>query len=116
VLGTRLAIVQRDQGDIALSLYEQDKLLATRVLEVAAIRCEGNRWRIEGETQFESAWLLMAASGGAHWEDLTLWRDDNGDLLVEGVFKRRVALFLIPMFDTETLFMVFPVKSLPASR
>ena len=108
-VGTRLAVHQ-DQHGIELRLYDAEELLATRLLEESMIRCEAGRWRIQGETQFESAWLLIIASGGAHWENLSLWRDDAGDLMVEGVFKRRVALFLVPMIDTQTLFMVFPLK------
>lgn len=91
-------------------LFNQGELLVTRSVAAADIRCEEARWHISGDKLFASAWLLLIGSGGVSWENLSLWRDQSGNLLVQGIFKRRNAIFLIPMGDTESLFMVFPRK------
>lgn len=106
---TELRVVQ-DDGGIKVGLNEDSTLLAERQLPARSLRCDAGRWVFKGDKNMHSAWLLLAASGGVYWEDLTLWRDHTGALLVEGRYTQRTLLMLIPFGGTQTLFMAFPAK------
>ncbi|NHN36238.1 hypothetical protein G8764_02905 [Pseudomaricurvus alcaniphilus] len=109
IKGDRLRVRQDlIANTLALELYDGDEQLVSRQFESSELSCEAGRWQVKGAKKMASAWLLLIASGGVRWENLTLWRDHNGDLLVEGTHKSRSALFLIPVGDTRTLFMAFP--------
>lgn len=108
VSATQLRLSQDAGNGITLSLYDGPNLLGERHLPTSALTCQDSRWLFKGEKTMHSAWLLLAASGGVHWEDLTLWRDHTGALLVEGRHTQRTLLMLIPFGGTDTLLMAFP--------
>jgi len=108
ISATELRIEQAVQSGIRISLYNGESLLGSRDLAASSLSCKSGRWLFEGETSLHSAWLLLAASAGVSWEDLTLWRDRVGALLVEGRYVQRSVLMFIPFGGTETLFMAFP--------
>ena len=105
---TRLELIQDESTAITLNLHGPDGLLASRLLPAQDIDCVKGRWQYDGDVKAHSAWLLMAASGGVYWENLSLWRDRNGDLLVNGVYKSRTVLLLVPFGQTQNLFVAFP--------
>jgi len=107
--GNRLQVQQDIEANtLEFMLFADDEQLVSRKMSGAELACLEGRWQVRGAKKIAPAWLLLMASGGVSWEDLALWRDPNGDLLVEGVHKTRNALFLIPMGDTRKLFMAFP--------
>ncbi|MDA0272589.1 MAG: hypothetical protein O3C68_04990 [Proteobacteria bacterium] len=108
----RLKLSHPIGGDVAIEVYDEN-LLATRILPVGSIKCANGQWLYRGDTQLASAWLLFAAGGGVFREDLTLWKDWNGDLLIEGLLSRKGVLFLIPIGNTEKTFMAFPPWEAP---
>jgi len=55
-------------------------------------------------------------SGGVSWEDLALWRDVDGALMVRGTYRSRGAVFLIPAGYTAELFVRFALLPDPAMR
>lgn len=105
---TELRVAQGNDHGVMLSLYDGVTLLGSRSLPAKSLTCREGRWQFKGEKMMHSAWLLFAASGGYHWEDLALWRDRTGALLVEGRHTQRALLMLVPFGGTQTLFMAFP--------
>jgi hypothetical protein len=105
---TELRVDQDATTGITISLHAGAETLGTRNLPAGSLACSNGRWLYSGDKAMHSAWLLLAASAGYHWEDLTLWRDRSGALVVEGRHTQRALLLLIPFGGTETLLMAFP--------
>jgi hypothetical protein len=55
-------------------------------------------------------------SGGVSWEDLSLWRDSDGALMVLGTYRSRGAIFLIPTGNTSKMFMRFELVPDPTMQ
>lgn len=107
---TMLELIQEEKQGITINIYDSNGLLASRLLQTNNISCIKGRWEYYGEKKGHSAWLLLAASAGLYWEDMTLWLDANGDLLISGVYKTRGALLLVPFGRTEKTFVAFAKK------
>jgi len=95
------------EGGIDLSLLRQDGTITTRRLEATQVSCTEGRWIVKGKKDVMSPFMLLMGSGGASWEDLALWRDVDGALMVRGTYRSRGAVFLIPAGSTSELFMRF---------
>ncbi len=102
-----LSITHAAEGGIDLALLWQDGTLSTRRLEAARVSCTKGRWVIKGKKDVMSPFMLLTGSGGVSWEDLALWRDGDGALMVRGTYRSRGAIFLIPAGNTSELFMRF---------
>ena len=102
-----LRISHATEGGIDLTLLRQDGTPVVRRLEAAQVSCEQGRWIVKGEKDVMSPFMLLMGSGGVTWEDLALWRDSGGALMVLGTYRSRGAVFLIPVGNTSELFMRF---------
>lgn len=104
---TTLELIQDQFNAVTIHIYDGNDLLATRLISQEDIQCVDGRWQYRGDKRPESGWLLLAASGGIYWEDMTLWLDNTGNLQVSGVYKMRGALLLVPFARTEKSFIFF---------
>jgi len=102
-----LRISHPTEGGIDLALLRQDGTPSVRRLEAARVSCEQGHWIVRGEKDAMSPFMLLMGSGGVTWEDLALWRDSDGALMVLGTYRSRGAIFLIPAGNTSTMFMRF---------
>ena len=102
-----LRISHATEGGIDLTLLRQDGTPSVRRLEAARVSCEQGRWIVKGEKDVMSPFMLLMGSGGVAWEDLALWRDSGGALMVLGTYRSRGAIFLIPVGNTSEMFMRF---------
>jgi hypothetical protein len=108
LLATKLIFESTSNGDVIIQLFNESELLVSRKLAAKNLSCKQGRWFYDGEVKGESPWLLVIASGGVNWENLTLWQDDRGDLLLDGLYKTKGLLMLIPFGRTEKTFIAFP--------
>lgn len=108
-----LRITHTADGGIDLGLVRDDGTMSVRQLAATRVSCTDGRWTVKGEKDVMSPLMLLMASGGVSWEDLVLWRDVDGALMVRGTYRSRGAIFLIPAGHTSELFMRF--DSLPES-
>jgi len=102
-----LRITHAAEGGIELALLRQDGTLSIRRLEASQVSCTQGRWIVKGKKDVMSPFMLLTGSGGVSWEDLALWRDSDGALMVLGTYRSRGAIFLIPAGNTSELFMRF---------
>lgn len=100
-----LRITQTAEGGIGLTLMREDGTSSERWLEASRVACAQGRWNVNGKKNAMSPLLLLMGTGGTTWEDLVLWRDVDGALMVRGTYRTRGALFLIPAGNTSELFM-----------
>ncbi len=111
IITNRLEVVHRENNDITLNIYDEKKLIASRLLNAKDISCSSTgKWEYKGEIKAHSPWLIIAASAGVYWENLTFWLDDNGDLLVDSLYKSKSILLLVPFARMESTFVAFPKK------
>ena len=94
-----LEISHEPDGAIVLALLRDDGSRLDRRIDAAQVDCTEGRWLLAGEKDWSSPWLLLFGSGGATWEDLVLWRDGEGALMVRGAFQSRAVVYLIPVGD-----------------
>ena len=102
-----LSVAHVADGGIELALLKPDGSSVVRRLEADRVSCESERWTAKGEKDGMSPFMLLMGSAGVSWEDLTLWRDSYGALMVRGIYRSRGALFLIPAGSTSELFVRF---------
>lgn len=103
-----LNIIHTSETGITLNLLDEQGIVGSRVLASDSLSCQGGKWHYKGDKKAHSAVLLIVASGGMYWEDMVLWRDEQGALLVDSTYKSRGALMLVPVGETQQIFMVFP--------
>ena len=92
-------------GGIVLALVRDDGTRLDRSIDAARVSCKEGRWFIEGEKEVLSPWMLLTGSGGVMREDLVLWRDAEGALMVRGTYRSRGAIFLVPVGHTSEIFI-----------
>jgi hypothetical protein len=102
-----LRITHAAEGGIDLAMLRQDGTPSIRRLEATRVFCTQGRWIVKGKKDVMSPFMLLVGSGGVSWEDLALWRDSDGALMVRGTYRSRGAIFLIPAGSTSELFMRF---------
>ena len=101
----RLDVSQSANASIVMSLVGDDGTRIDRQLDASQLSCDRGRWFVKGAKDVSAPWLLLTGSGGITWEDLSLWRDDVGALMVRGTYRSRAAIFLIPTGVTEEIFV-----------
>ena len=103
-----LRVVHTADGDIDLTLLRADGTQLERRLDGPRLSCDHGRWLAKGTKDWTPALMMAMGSMGARWEDLVLWRDLDGSLLVHGIYRSRGAFLLIPVgATTEELFVRF---------
>lgn len=111
-----MGITHTAEGAIDLALLRQDDTISIRRLEATQVSCVQGRWIIKGKKDVMSPFMLLMGAGGVFWEDLALWRDSDGALLVNSTYRSRGAIFLIPAGSTSELFMRFELAPEPSTQ
>ncbi|MEE4163800.1 MAG: hypothetical protein V2I25_14960 [Woeseiaceae bacterium] len=105
-----LRVLHSTDGGIVLHLVLPDGQYRERTLSADTVTCEAGQWLATGKKDRLPAFMLLTGSIGSRAENLQLFRDREGALLVHGTFRSGGLLFLIPTgTTTEQLFMRFPL-------
>lgn len=112
--GSLLKVDQVPGNHLKLLLFDGESLLASRELPLDDLSCTNGRWVYKGDAaSITPAWLMLGGIGGLHWETLTLWRDNEGSLMVASELRSRGAVFLIPVGQSSHNFVAYSPASQP---
>jgi hypothetical protein len=110
-----LRIAHAGDGSIDLTLVRTDGTELVRRLERQSLSCDEGRWLAKGVKERMPVIMLAMGTMGSWWEDLLLWRDVDGALMVRGIYRSHGAVFLIPTGTTSELFVRFDLLPEPPS-
>lgn len=106
--GTRLVVEQSTSESLLLQLYDESELLVEREVPTAELVCESGHWQLDSSAQsVTSGWLWLMGTGGIESQQLSLWRDAAGSLLIQSESKMRGAILLVPYGDHRSWFVAF---------